>query len=169
MIDFRNADGSKFTDARAAAFRAIFDRLKTDKVLSRVITKFSTAAQDPTTNELPYMQVRLVSGANKVHSPSTYETTLSVEIAYAVNAAGADEETAAFDIINLYAHIEKAFSLVDVAWIRDAIQKVDANAVVRTNPTITIPGFTSTPLPNINALAGKSILTMSLKIDTCRS
>lgn len=169
MIDFRNADGSKFTDARAAAFRAIFDRLKSDKVLSNKITKFSTAARMPTVNELPYMQVTLAGGTNKVHSPSTYETTINVEIAYAVNAAGADEETAPFDIINLYAHIEKAFSLVDVAWIRDAIQKVDANAVVRTNPTITIPGFTATPLPEINALAGKSLMSMSVKIDTCRS
>ena len=173
MIDFRNADGTKFTDARAAAFKAIFDRLKTDKVLSRVVSKWSGMPyQVPpiTANDLPYMQVTLASGPIAVATPNAHNAILTVEISYAVNAAGADQETGWIDLINLYAHVEKAIDpFGDLAWLRSAVAQADATAVVKGQPTFTAQGFTSVPLPEINAIAGKCTLSVPLKIDTCRS
>lgn len=173
MIDFRNADGSKFTDARAAAFKAIFDRLRSDKVLSRVVAKWSgTPYQVPqiTVNDLPYMQVTLGAGPIKVGSANSHDTVLTVEVAYAVSAAGADEDTAWIDILNLYAHIEMAIDpFGDITWLKSAVAQADPKAVVKSQPVFTAQGFSSVPLPEINAIAGKCMISVTLKIDTCRS
>ena len=175
MIEFTNADGTPFMDARAAAFRAIFQRLRDDKVLARVVEKWSGmpfAVPKITANELPYMQVSLAAGPIKVHSPSSHESTLNVEVSYAVNAAGSDEETAWIDIINLYAHIEKAinpFERGGPSWLREAVAEVDPTAVVGNQVTFQQAGFSSIPLNDINAIAGKCVLSVTLRIDTCRS
>lgn len=175
MIDFTNADGTPFMDARAAAFLAIFQRLKNDPVLSRVIAKWSGMPLEfrkPTATELPYMQITLAAGPIKVHSPSSHESTLNVSLRYAVCAAGQDEETAWIDIINLYAHIEKAldpFERGGPSWLREAVAEVDPTAVVGNQVTFQQAGFSSTPLSDINALAGESVLSVTLRIDTCRS
>lgn len=173
MIDFTNADGTPFLDARAAAFRAIFQQLQSDTVLSRVIAKWSGmpfAVPKITATELPYMQVSLAAGPIKVHSPNSHESTLNVEISYAVNAGGVDEETAWIDIINLYAHIEKAIDpFGDLAWLKEPVAEADPTAAIRGQVTFQQAGFTSIPLNDINAIAGKCVLSVTLRIDTCRS
>lgn len=173
MIDFRNTDGTKFIDPRAAAFMAIYERLKTDKVLSRVVAKWSGMPyQVPqiTANDLPYMQVSLAAGPIRTASANAHDTALNVEISYAVNAAGMEQESAWIDILNLYAHIEMAIDpFGDIAWLRNAVTQADAKAVVKSQPVFTAQGFSSVPLPEINAIAGKCVLSVNLKIDTCRS
>lgn len=172
MINFTNEDGTPFMDARAAAFRAIFQRLKSDVVLSAKITKWSGMPyQVPpiTISDLPYVQVTLAAGPIKVASPNSHDSTLTIEISYAVNAAGADQETGWLDIINLYAHIEKAIDpFGDMTWLRAAIAAADPTAVLK-QMTITQAGFGSVPLPDVNAVAGKCVLAVPINIDTCRS
>lgn len=172
MIHFTNADGTPFLDARAAAFRAIFQRLKSDQVLSRVVAKFSGMPYETpelTANELPYLQVSLAAGPIRVHSPNSHDSAMSVTLKYAVNAAGADQETGWIDLINLYAHIEKAIDpFGDMAWLRSAIAAADSTAVLK-QISFTQAGFGSVPLPGLNALGGECVLTVPIKIDTCRS
>lgn len=173
MIDFTNADGTPFMDARAAAFLAVFQRLKNDPVLSRVIAKWSGMPLEfrkPTATELPYMQITLAAGPIGVHSPNSHESTLNVSLRYAVSAAGQDEETAWIDILNLYAHVEKAIDpFGDTAWIRNSIAEADPTASLRGQVAFRQAGYTSIPLSDINALAGESVLSVTIRTDTCRS
>ena len=173
MIDFRNPDGKKFMDARAAAFEAIFKRLKNDTVLSRVVRKWSFVPLEnpqPTANDLPFIQITLPDASIGVASPNTHETGLAIDIKYAVSAAGADEETAWIDLINLYSHIEKAIDpFGDIAWLRSAVSAVDSTAVIRGPVAFVKPGITSIPLSTVNAVAGVCRLSVPIKTDTCRS
>ena len=166
------------TDARTAAFKAIVNRLRTDGVLQNVIEKWSAMplrgpgqGSNPglKASDIPYMQIGVSAGPISVGSPSKHNTVLVVTLDYAVNASGTDEESAWADIINLYGQIEKAVGpFGDMAWLRDAIHAVDPTAVLF-QIAITQAGFTSTVLPDINALAARCTISVPLKIDTCRS
>jgi len=175
LIDFRNPDGESFMDARAAAFKAIFDRLKGDKVLSlsNVVRKWSCMPlQNPelTAADLPYIQVTLADASIAVASPNTHETGLLIDIKYAVNAGGTDEATAWLDLINLYSHIEKAIDpFGDIAWLRSAVSAADPTAVIRGTVAFVKPGINSISLSTMNAVAGVCRLSVPIKTDTCRS
>lgn len=160
------------TDARTAAFKAIVNRLKTDGVLKAVIKKWSAmpmAVPGLKASDMPYMQIGVSAGPISVGSPSKHNTVLVVTLDYAVPSAGTDEESAWADIINLYGQIEKAVGpFDDMAWLRDAVHAVDPTAVLF-QIAITQAGFTSTVLPDLNALAARCTISVPLKIDTCRS
>lgn len=160
-------------DARTAAFRAIVRRLKDDGVLRNVIRKWSAMPMNVPglkASDMPYMQIGLTAGGISVASPNSHNSALTVTLDYAVNAAGTDEESAWADIINLYGQIEKAVDpFGDMAWLRDAIQAVDSTATVKGQVAITQAGFTSIVMTDINALGARTIISVPLKIDTCRS
>ncbi len=156
---------------RAAAFKAVVNRLKTDGVLKNVVRKWKAIPFQPielTLSDLPYVIVTLAAGPISVASPNSHANSLVIGIKYAVDASGMNEEDAWEDILNLYSEIENAIDpFGDHAWIRDAIHKVDATAIFE-GMTFTKAGFTSVPVAGVNAIQADCTLTVSLKLKPCR-
>ena len=159
------------TDPRAAAFKAVVKRLKDDAVLKNVVRKWKAIPFSPidlTLSDLPYVIVSLTAGPISVASPNSQANSLVIGIKYAVDASGANEESAWEDIINLYGEIEKAIDpLGDYAWIRDPIQRADSTAIFE-GMTFTKAGYTSVPVAGVNAIQADCVLTVSLKLKPCR-
>lgn len=164
------------TDPRTAAFKAVVRRLRDDPILSRadVVKGWRNQPYEApaiTADKLPYIVIGLKAGPVNVGSPKAMTHVMSIGIDYVVSAMGTDEPTAWEDVINLYGQIEKAINPAGgLAWLRDAIHAVDPTAVLMGDPTFTQAGYTTIPYkPGFNALGGSAVLSLSLKIDTCRS
>ena len=159
-------------DARTAAFRAIVAKLRADEVLNRVVQKWKAIpfhTIEPTLSDLPYVIIGLAAGPIAVGSPESHVNSLTVSIKYAVSAAGQDEETAWADVINLYGQIERTLSaLSHPTWLNEAIQKADATAQVYGVLTITKAGYTSIPVAGVNAIQAETVVSVPLKIRTCK-
>lgn len=160
-------------DARTAAFKAVVTKLRTDGVLSVAVKKWKAIPYgpvEPTLSDLPYIIIGLTAGDIGVGSPSTHVNAMNISIRYAVDASGMNEDTAWEDIINLYGEIEKALDpFGGLGWLRDAIHKVDATAIVYGQVTITKAGYTSIPVAGVDAIQAETIVSIPLKLTACRS
>lgn len=171
MINFTNADGQPFVDPRAAAFRAVVDRLKSDGVLSVHVKKWKAIPITPidlTLADLPYVIISLAAGPISVASPNSHSNSLNIGIKYAVDASGFNEETAWLDVLNLYGQIEMAISpFEDAAWLRDPIKAADSTAIFE-GMTFTKAGFTTIPVAGVDAIQADCVLSVALKLKPCR-
>lgn len=124
-----------------------------------------------TGDKLPYVVTGLKAGSTGVASPNAALHTMEIWIEHVVSAMGVDEEDAWKDCINLCGQIEKAINGLgkDLAWIRDAIQAVDPTAVLMGDLVFKTAGYTPRAFDNgFQACVGQSVLTIPLKLDTCR-
>lgn len=156
-------------DARAAAFKAVYRRFKEDPILNSVVAKWSyVPTRMPTAADLPYVCVSASPGTIAVGSPSRHNAEIVIEFAYAISAAGMDEETAWADSINFYGQVERALNPFDAEWLSDAIRAAEPGAAFM-GIRIEKQGFGTAFVPDLNAIKGVCRIVVELKIPACRT
>lgn len=158
-------------DPRAAAFKAIYRKLKEDSVLNSIFgSNWSHVPTEmPTTSSLPYMRISAVAGPIAQGSATRHDVEINAKLEYAVNASGTATDDAWSHMINLYGQIEQAIDpFGDHTWIRNAIQAVEPRSVFR-GIKIASQGFGSGFMPDINAITATCVVTISLQTPACRT
>ena len=156
-------------DARAAAFKAVYRKLKEDPILNSVVEKWShVPTHIPTAADLPYVRVWAAPGTIAVGSPSRHNAEIIISFDYAINAAGMSEEDAWMHSINFYGQVEKAINpFSEPEWLVSAIQKAEPGAVYR-GLRIEKQGFGTSFVPDLNAIKGECRIAIELKLPACR-
>lgn len=152
-------------DPRAAAFEAVYNKVKNDPVISRVIKSFEGIPFDlteQTASKLPIMVIGCKPGGIQTASANTHSAILQIGFDYIL--PGTDHR----DILNFYGCLESAIDPYgDIGWLREPIQAT-GKATLLSEPVFMQQGFNVVPLPAYNAIGATAIVQVSIKIKPTR-
>lgn len=152
-------------DARAAAFEAVYNKVKNDPVISRVIKSFEGIPfelTEQTASKLPIMVIGCKPGGIATATANTHSAIVQIGFDYII--PGTDHR----DILNFYGALESAIDPYgDIAWLRDPIAAT-GRATLLSEPAFIQQGFNVVPMAQYNALGASAVVQVSLKIKPAR-